>query len=96
MKCSTNFFRLSLDPTVRMSVLSVIIGGTFFKLQNTSINQPTVQRFMALSSMKKIKRALVTFSIGLTLLLSCCVYVGMLTYATYADCDPVSTGVGMQ
>lgn len=85
--------RLTLDPTVRMSVLSVFVGGTFFKLQNTSINQPTIQRFVALSSMKKIKMALITFSIGLMLLLSCCIYVGLLTYATYYDCDPVSTGV---
>ena len=87
------YFRLTFDPTVRMSVFSVFIGGTFFKLQNTSINQPTIQRFMSLPNIQKIKEALYTFSIGLTLLYLVCVYVGLLAYATYYDCDPMATGV---
>lgn len=76
-----------------MSVFSVFVGGTFFKLQNTSINQPTIQRFMSLPNIQKIKQTLYTFSIGLTLLYMVCVYVGLLAYATYYDCDPMATGV---
>ncbi|XP_064554485.1 sodium-coupled monocarboxylate transporter 2-like isoform X3 [Drosophila montana] len=83
----------SLDPTVRMSVLSVFVGGTFFKLQNTSINQATIQRFMSLPSLKHIKQTLFTFSIGLILLYMSCVYVGLVCYATYYDCDPMTTGL---
>lgn len=79
-----------------MSVFSVFIGGTFFKLQNTSINQPTIQRFMSLPNVQKIKETLITFSIGLTLLYLVCVYVGLLAFATYYDCDPISTGVGLR
>ncbi|XP_017079738.2 sodium-coupled monocarboxylate transporter 1 isoform X3 [Drosophila eugracilis] len=83
----------SIDPTVRLSVFSVFVGGTFFKLQSTSINQATVQRFMSLPSLKAIKQTLFTFSIGLTLLYMGCVYVGLVCYATYYDCDPMSTGL---
>ncbi|KRF83045.1 sodium-coupled monocarboxylate transporter 1 isoform X3 [Drosophila virilis] len=83
----------SLDPTVRMSVFSVFVGGTFFKLQNTSINQATIQRFMSLPSLKQIKQTLFTFSIGLILLYMSCVYVGLVCYATYYDCDPMTTGL---
>lgn len=85
--------RLSMDPTVRLSVLSVFLGGTFFKLQSTSINQATIQRFMSLPSLKHIKQTLVTFSFGLILLYMGCVYVGLVCYATYYQCDPMSTGV---
>ncbi|XP_013106008.2 sodium-coupled monocarboxylate transporter 1 isoform X5 [Stomoxys calcitrans] len=87
------FPELTLDPTVRMGILPVFVGGTFFKLQNTSINQPTIQRFMSLPSLKKIKQTLWTFSIGLTLLYSLCIYVGLLAYATFYDCDPMATGL---
>lgn len=82
-----------MDPTVRISVLSVFIGGTFFKLQSTSINQATVQRFMSLPSLKDIKHTLVYFTFGLILLYSGCVYIGLVCYATYYQCDPMSTGV---
>lgn len=85
--------RYTLDPTVRMSVFSVFVGGTFFKLQNTSINQATIQRFMSLPSLKHIKQTLFTFSIGLTLLYMGCIYVGLVCYAVYYDCDPMATGV---
>ncbi|XP_075145582.1 kin of rumpel isoform X4 [Haematobia irritans] len=84
---------LTLDPTVRMGILPVFIGGTFFKLQNTSINQPTIQRFMSLPSLKHIKQTLWTFSIGLSLLYLLCIYVGLLAYATFYECDPMSTGL---
>ncbi|XP_073839879.1 sodium-coupled monocarboxylate transporter 1-like isoform X4 [Musca autumnalis] len=88
-----NFPEITLDPTVRMGILPVFIGGTFFKLQNTSINQPTIQRFMSLPDLKKIKQTLWTFSIGLTLLYCLCIYVGLLAFATFHECDPISTGL---
>ncbi|KAM8705533.1 hypothetical protein ACLKA7_009914 [Drosophila subpalustris] len=88
-----NYPEWSLDPTVRLSVLSVFVGGTFFKLQSTSINQTTIQRFMSLPSLKEIKQTLFIFSIGLVLLYMGCIYVGLVCYATYYDCDPMSTGL---
>lgn len=82
-----------MDPTVRISILSVFIGGTFFKLQSTAINQATVQRFMSLPSLKDIKHTLIYFCFGLILLYCGCVYIGLVCYATYYQCDPMSTGV---
>ncbi|XP_049305341.1 sodium-coupled monocarboxylate transporter 1-like isoform X2 [Bactrocera dorsalis] len=84
---------ITLDPTVRMSIISVIIGGTFFKLQNTSINQPTIQRFMSLSSLKAVKHTLFIFTFGVIFLYLGCIYVGLVAFATYFKCDPISTGL---
>ncbi|XP_023176121.2 sodium-coupled monocarboxylate transporter 1 isoform X2 [Drosophila hydei] len=83
----------SLDPTVRMSVFSVFVGGTFFKLQSTAINQATIQRFMSLPSLRHIKQTLFIFIIGLILLYMGCIYVGLVCYAAYYDCDPMATGL---
>ncbi|XP_022209741.2 sodium-coupled monocarboxylate transporter 1 isoform X3 [Drosophila obscura] len=83
----------TMDPTVRLSVFSVFVGGAFFKLQSTSINQATVQRFMSLPSLRHIKQTLYTFTIGLILLYCGCIYIGLVCYATYYDCDPMSTGL---
>lgn len=84
---------MTWDPTVRMSVFSVFVGGTIFKLQGSSISQPAVQRFLSLPSMKEVKRSLIIFNVGLIALLSLCVYVGMLTFAAFHDCDPITSGV---
>lgn len=94
-ECQLFFYRWSLDPTVRMSVFSVFVGGTFFKLQSTAINQATIQRFMSLPSLKHIKQTLFIFIIGLILLYMGCIYVGLVCYAAYYDCDPMATGVSL-
>ncbi|XP_030373604.1 sodium-coupled monocarboxylate transporter 2-like [Scaptodrosophila lebanonensis] len=79
-----------------MSIFSVFVGGIFFKLQSTSINQTTIQRFMSLPSLADIKKTLITFSMGLVLLFLGCAYVGLVCYATFHDCDPMSTGLAKQ
>lgn len=82
-----------MDPTVRLSILAVVIGGTFHKIQSTAINQIIVQRFMALPTKEDCKKCMYLFIFLLIVLMGSCVYVGLILYATYYDCDPVVTGV---
>ncbi|XP_017848103.1 sodium-coupled monocarboxylate transporter 1 isoform X4 [Drosophila busckii] len=79
------------DPTVRLSMLSVIVGGTLHKIQSSDVNQVSIQRFLSLPSYKHAKQSMLLFTLLLIFLLSCCSYMGLVTYAVYHDCDPLST-----
>nr|XP_036675385.1 sodium-coupled monocarboxylate transporter 1 isoform X6 [Drosophila suzukii] len=79
------------DPTVRLSMLSVILGGTLHKIQSSDVNQVSIQRFLSLPSYQHAKRCMLIFTLLLVFLLSCCSYMGLVSYAVYHDCDPIST-----
>ncbi|XP_061395160.1 sodium-coupled monocarboxylate transporter 1-like, partial [Musca vetustissima] len=82
---------LTFDPTVRMGIFAVLIGGTMLKIQHTCIMQPAVQRFLSLPGMKEVKQCLIIFILGLVFILGMCIYMGLLAYAHYYDCDPITT-----
>ncbi|XP_065361418.1 sodium-coupled monocarboxylate transporter 1 isoform X3 [Calliphora vicina] len=82
---------LSWDPTVRLSMSAILVGSVLHKIQSNDVNQMSLQRFMSLPDTGKVKQCLILFTILLMFLLFCCCYMGLLTYATYYDCDPLST-----
>ena len=84
---------LTWDPTVRLSLSAVTLGTLLHKIQSNDVNQMSIQRFMSLPDKNKVKQCLILFTIFLMFLLFCCCYMGLLTYATYYDCDPLSTKV---
>ncbi|KAH8293444.1 hypothetical protein KR054_000582 [Drosophila jambulina] len=84
---------MTFDPTVRMGVFALFIGGAFFKLQANGINQAIVQRYLTLPNNKAVKRALVLSLIGFMIVLLMCVYIGMLAFAEFYRCDPITTGL---
>lgn len=86
-------FSLTLDPTVRLSMGAVLLGGTLHKIQSSDVNQVSIQRFLSLPNMQKVKQCMFLFTSLLMILLFCCCYMGLLTYATYYNCDPLSTKV---
>ncbi|XP_037951198.1 sodium-coupled monocarboxylate transporter 2-like [Teleopsis dalmanni] len=79
------------DPTVRLSILSVLVGGTLHKIQSSDVNQVSIQRFLSLPTLKKVKQTMIVYTILLIFLLFCCCYMGLITYATFHDCDPLTT-----
>ncbi|XP_043064898.1 sodium-coupled monocarboxylate transporter 1 isoform X4 [Drosophila ficusphila] len=79
------------DPTVRLSMLSVILGGTLHKIQSSDVNQVSIQRFLSLPSYNHAKWCMFAFTLLLMFLLACCNYMGLVSYAVYHDCDPIST-----
>lgn len=76
-----------------MSFFAVFVGGTMLKIQHTCIIQPAVQRFLSLPGMKEVKQSLIVFIIGLVFIVGMCIYMGLLAFAHYYDCDPITTKV---
>lgn len=86
-----DFPSLSIDPTIRHTVWSLLFGGGFYWIQMNSINQTYIQRFLSLPNLKSMKRAALLYIIGIVLILLMCCYIGLLIFATYHDCDPLTT-----
>lgn len=81
------------DPTVRNSVLSILVGGCLFWLQSNATNQGMIQRYLTLPNLRATRQALWIFIFGVVILMSMCCYNGLLIFATYHDCDPLATKV---
>uniref|UniRef100_A0A182XVS6 Sodium/solute symporter n=1 Tax=Anopheles stephensi TaxID=30069 RepID=A0A182XVS6_ANOST len=81
------------DPTARNTFWTLLIGGTFFWTSTNAINQNMMQRYLSLPSLGSARKALVLFLIGTTTLLAMCCYNGLLIFAMYHDCDPLTTGL---
>lgn len=67
-----------------------MVGGSWYWII-INTNQNVVQRFLALKDVKSARRASMMYVIGVTILISMCIYNGLLLYATYHDCDPLTT-----
>lgn len=50
-----------------------------------------IQRYMALKDVKTARRGQMIYVVGVSLMIFLCVYNGLLLYATYHDCDPLTT-----
>lgn len=82
-----------LNPTIRHSFWSLLVGGTQFWLVVLSLNQSMIQRYISLPTQKASKKALLINIVGLTVLVSFCCYNGLLIYANFYNCDPLTTGL---
>ncbi|XP_046397964.1 sodium-coupled monocarboxylate transporter 1-like [Ischnura elegans] len=87
------FFNFNTDPTVRHTFWNTVIGEIFSWMTYVSVNQGMVQRFLAMPSLRKahIMIVILTFGCVAITLISC--YCGLLIYATYYNCDRLSTKV---
>ncbi|CAN7997030.1 unnamed protein product [Ixodes hexagonus] len=86
------------DPTVRHSVWAMVIGGSFLWLTLYAVNQSWVQRYLSMRSVQAVRRqvknpalALWVNLFGVVVLQSLLCYVGLVIFAAYSDCDPIST-----
>ncbi|XP_002736421.1 sodium-coupled monocarboxylate transporter 2-like, partial [Saccoglossus kowalevskii] len=81
-----------LDPTVRHTGYSILIGYTLGVIPTLGISQATAQRFLTCSSVREGQKAMYTSipMLMLIVILSC--LAGVVMYATYADCDPLAAG----
>lgn len=84
----------SMSPSLyeRQSFMSVMVGGFLYWTSYNSVNQTMVQRYMSLPNLKTARRAIAMFTIGIAIFVSVCCYAGVLVYAHYFQCDPLSTG----
>jgi len=82
---------LRLDPTIRHSFWTLVVGGTVFWVNVNGLNQNMIQRYMALKDVKTARKGQMIYVVGVTIMICLCVYNGLLLYATYHDCDPLTT-----
>ncbi|XP_017784798.1 PREDICTED: sodium-coupled monocarboxylate transporter 1-like [Nicrophorus vespilloides] len=86
------FFNLDWDPTIRHSFWTVSIGNYFGWLASCSINQAMVQRCLAMPSLASARVTIGILVIGIMILASMCCYMGLLIFASYHKCDPITRG----
>ncbi|XP_051176176.1 putative sodium-dependent multivitamin transporter isoform X4 [Leptopilina boulardi] len=86
------FDSISLDPTIRHTYWSLIIGGFFTFLSLYGVNQVQVQRLL---SVRKIKSARLALWLNLPILMCLSIltcFSGLAIYTKYRNCDPVKEG----
>uniref|UniRef100_A0A6P4FLT4 Sodium-coupled monocarboxylate transporter 1 isoform X2 n=1 Tax=Drosophila rhopaloa TaxID=1041015 RepID=A0A6P4FLT4_DRORH len=81
----------TFDPKVRMSMLALVVGSVGHNTYQFGCNQMMTQRYMSLPGVKQMAHTSFIFVFGLILLYGLCIYNGLLLYATYFDCDPLTT-----
>ncbi|XP_059618767.1 sodium-coupled monocarboxylate transporter 1-like [Phlebotomus argentipes] len=81
----------TLDPRTRNTFFSVVLGGMTYWLKSNAISQNMIQRYLSLPSLSAARKSLWIFTIGVSCLVVFCCYCGLLIYATYHDCDPLTT-----
>lgn len=84
-------FSFRLDPTIRHSFWTLFIGGTIFWVNVNGLNQNMIQRYMALKDVKTARKGQIIYVVGVSVMIFLCVYNGLLLFATYHDCDPLTT-----
>lgn len=84
---------LSFNPTVRHTLWSQLIGGVFYWTQTNAVSQNMIQRYLALPTLRAARLALFIFCSGVLVMMALCGYNGLLIYATYKNCDPLTTKV---
>ncbi|XP_060517848.1 sodium-coupled monocarboxylate transporter 1-like [Cylas formicarius] len=82
---------LDIDPMARHTLWSLVIGGFFHVMHSGAVNQNMVQRYLALPSLRAARVALWLFFVGVVVIVSTCSYLGLLIYATFHKCDPLTT-----
>ncbi|XP_020284562.1 sodium-coupled monocarboxylate transporter 1 [Pseudomyrmex gracilis] len=87
-----DFFDFNIDPTVRVSTVSATLGQLFMSLSIFGCQQNFVQRYCSMSSQKKVVKTMMANMPIITILFSLSWIVGMVIFANYADCDPLSLG----
>ncbi|XP_029719933.1 sodium-coupled monocarboxylate transporter 1 [Aedes albopictus] len=80
-----------INPTTRHTLWSQLIGGFVYWLQTNAVSQNMIQRYLSLPSVKAGRKALWIFVFGVCILMALCSYNGLLIYATYRNCDPLTT-----
>ncbi|XP_049287558.1 sodium-coupled monocarboxylate transporter 1-like [Anopheles funestus] len=79
------------DPTLRHSIWIILIGAPVWFCYGVSCSQDMIQRFLSLPTLQDARKALKGFVIGWIVVNLIFFLIGMLVYATYYRCDPLTT-----
>lgn len=82
---------MDIDPTVRHSIFSVLIGGLVYWISVNATSQGMIQRYLSVPTLRAARQTCWIFVAGIIVTLSFCAYNGLLLHAMYHDCDPLTT-----
>ncbi|KAF4521053.1 hypothetical protein B566_EDAN008125 [Ephemera danica] len=85
------FFNFDPNPTTRHTFWTVTFGNYFNWLAACSVNQAMVQRCLAMPTVGKAKITILILALGILGIVSMSCYTGLVIYAAFHDCDPVTT-----
>ncbi|PNF32535.1 Sodium-coupled monocarboxylate transporter 2 [Cryptotermes secundus] len=83
-------FEMSLSPFERLSFWNVLVGNTFNWIGAIAVNQAMVQKFLSLPTYKKAQISLILLAVELIVITTISCYTGLLIFASYHDCDPIT------
>ncbi|XP_050713241.1 sodium-coupled monocarboxylate transporter 2-like isoform X2 [Eriocheir sinensis] len=86
------FFNMNTSPFIRHTFWSTSVLGVYFMINKVGLYQPCYQRFASVGSLKVAQRLVISFLVMLYALWLLCYLVGLVAYATYKDCDPITSG----
>ncbi|XP_072015342.1 sodium-coupled monocarboxylate transporter 1-like [Amphiura filiformis] len=87
-----DFLNINPDPTELYTIWGLVFGGIFQFLLVQVSNQYQVQRYLSCKSIKDAQIALSIYVVGMMTVHSLCCFTGIVLYALYAGCDPVTSG----
>lgn len=80
-----------LDPTIRHSFWTLVVGGSVLYTAHNALNQNMIQRYLSLKSVRAARTSNMIYVVGMMIIILLCCYNGLLLYATYRNCDPLQT-----
>ncbi|XP_023562983.1 sodium/iodide cotransporter [Octodon degus] len=87
-----NLLDFDPDPRSRYTFWTFVVGGTLVWLSMYGVNQAQVQRYIACSTERKAKLAVLINQLGLFLIVISAACCGIVMFVFYSDCDPLLTG----
>ncbi|XP_047115232.1 sodium-coupled monocarboxylate transporter 2-like [Schistocerca piceifrons] len=83
-------FEMNPSPFVRNSFWTIVLGTTANWLTVCAINQGSMQKFLSVPNLRSARICLFGFGGGIITMKAISVFTGLLIYATYHNCDPIS------
>ena len=86
-----DLFDFNPDPFVRQSFWSLFFGMMVYMSQSYCFDQQMIQRFKASKNMKVAQLSLLLNIPGIFIIVSLCCTVGLVLYANFHKCDPLTS-----
>ncbi|KAF7993765.1 hypothetical protein HCN44_010360 [Aphidius gifuensis] len=86
------FLNFNMDPTIRVTTVSATVGQLFMSLSIFGCQQNFVQRYCSMSSRTNVVKTMIYNMPVISAFFTLSWLVGMVIFATYADCDPLRMG----
>ena len=83
-------FNFRVDPTARDSFWGYLLGSGAVSTAVVIVHQTGAQKFLTLSKYTDCRWSVVHTVVSMSLVHTCCIFIGLLVYAKYKDCDPLT------